>query len=60
MCSYYFIYIIIIYFYIYLATASHNFELLKITHLFNLRTNICKSWCLDTHFIPNNSDLVDK
>ena len=27
--------------------------------LFNLSTNICKSWCLDTHSIPNNSDLVD-
>ena len=24
-----------------------------------LRTNICKCCCLDTHFIPNISDLVD-
>ena len=28
-------------------------------HLFNLSTNICNSWCSNTHFIPNNSDLVD-
>ena len=27
--------------------------------LFNLSTNIWKSWCLDTHFIPYNGDLVD-
>ena len=25
----------------------------------NLNTNICKSSCLDTHFIHNSSDLVD-
>ena len=25
-------------------------------YLFNSTTNICQSWCLDTHFIPNNSD----
>ena len=29
------------------------------SYLFNLKTNIDKSWCLDTHFIPNKSDLVD-
>ena len=32
------------------AKATHNFKWLKITHithLFNLSTNICKSWCLD-------------
>ena len=23
---------------------------------FIFSTNICKVWCLDTHFIPNNSD----
>ena len=28
-------------------------------YLLNLSTNICKSWCLDTHFIPNNRILVD-
>ena len=27
--------------------------------LFSLSTNIFKSWCLDTHFLHNNSDLVD-
>ena len=27
--------------------------------LFNLGTNIWKSWYLDTHFIPNNSDLIN-
>ena len=30
------------------------------SYLFNLNTNICKSLCLDTHFIANNSDLVDE
>ena len=29
------------------------------SYLFNLRPHICKSWCLDTHFIHNKSDLVD-
>ena len=29
------------------------------SYLFNMGTHICKSWYLDTHFIPNNSDLVD-
>ena len=29
------------------------------SYLFNLGTNICKSWCSDTRFIHNNSDLVD-
>ena len=29
------------------------------SHWFNLSTNICKSRCLDTRFILNNSDLVD-
>ena len=28
-------------------------------YLFNLGTNIWNSWCLDTYFIPNNSELVD-
>ena len=23
------------------------------SYLFNFITNICKSWCLETHFIPN-------
>ena len=27
------------------------------SYLFNLKPNICKSWCLDTHFAPNNNDL---
>ena len=30
------------------------------SNLFNLSTNICKSQCLHTHFIPNDSDMVDK
>ena len=29
------------------------------SYLFNLSTNIRKSWCLDTHFIPNYSDSAD-
>ena len=29
------------------------------SYLFNLRPNIYKSWCLNTHFIPNTSDLID-
>ena len=28
------------------------------SYLFNLWTNIYKSWCLNSHFIPNNSDLI--
>ena len=32
----------------------------KDSYLFNLSTNICKSWSLDTHFIPNNSDRLIK
>ena len=28
------------------------------SYLFNSSTNIWKPWCLDTHFIPNNSDFV--
>ena len=27
------------------------------SYLFNFRPNIYKSWCLNSHFIPNNSDL---
>ena len=29
------------------------------TYLFNLRPNIYKYWCLNSHFISNNRDLVD-
>ena len=29
------------------------------SYLFNLSKKISKSWCLDTHFIPNNSALGD-
>ena len=28
------------------------------SYLLNLSTNTYKYWCLDAHFIPNNSDLV--
>ena len=27
-------------------------------YVFNLEPNIYKSLCINTHFIPNNSDLV--
>ena len=27
-------------------------------YLFNLRQNMCKSWCTNKHFISNNSDLI--
>ena len=44
---------------LWLATASHNFKWVKISHIrFNLRPNICYSWCLGTHFIHNNCDLI--
>ena len=45
-----------------LATATDNFQLAKISHayLFNLRPNICKSWSLNVHVIPNNSDAIGK
>ena len=29
-------------------------------YVFNWSRNICKSWCLDTHLIPQNSDLVNQ
>ena len=29
------------------------------SYLFDLSTIICKSWCLDTHFVPDISDLID-
>ena len=42
-----------------LATATHTFKWMKSTHvLFDLRLNICKSWCLNTNFIPNGSDVI--
>ena len=28
------------------------------SYLFNLRPNVYRSWCLNSHFIPNNSDLI--
>ena len=41
-----------------LATATHNFQVGEnYSYLFNLRPNICKSWCLNAHFILNNCDL---
>ena len=27
------------------------------SYLFNLKANICKYWCLNTHLISNNSDI---
>ena len=30
------------------------------SYLFNLVSNICKSWCLNAYFIPNNIDLIAK
>ena len=46
---------------LWLATATHNFEWVKITHyilsLFNFSANIVKFWSLNTHVIPNNSDF---
>ena len=42
-----------------LATATHNFQCVKMTRiLFNLKPIIFKSWCLNTHFIPNICDLL--
>ena len=38
-----------------LATTTHSFKWLKINHIF--RPNICKSWCLNTHLFPNDSDF---
>ena len=36
-----------------LATATNNFSLVKITHVFNLQMLIIKQ-----HFGPNNCDLI--
>ena len=33
--------------------ASENYS-----YLYDLRSNICKSWCLNTHFFPNNGYLI--
>ena len=43
-----------------LATATQNFKWVKINNLYlsNFRPSICKFWCLNSHFIPNNSDLI--
>ena len=43
-----------------LATATHNLKWVKITHnyLFNWWPNIYKYWCLNTHFVLNNCDLI--
>ena len=30
------------------------------SYLFDLRRNICKPLYLNTHFVPNNSDLIGK
>ena len=30
------------------------------SYLFILRQNICKSECLNTHFVPSSSDLSDR
>ena len=29
-------------------------------HLITLRPNTCKSWCLNIHLVPNNSDFIFK
>ena len=42
-----------------LATVTRNLTLSgHYSHLINLKPNISKTWCLNTHFIPNNSDLI--
>ena len=28
------------------------------SYVFNMRPNICKSWCFNTYFIPKNIDLI--
>ena len=28
------------------------------SYLFNLRPNICNSYCLNPHFVPDNSDVI--
>ena len=40
-----------------LASATHNFKLVKITHLFSLRQKIVNI-DVETLFIPNNSDFI--
>ena len=42
-----------------LEVASRYHDPQYYSYLFYLSTNICKSWCLDPPFLPNNSDLVD-
>ena len=40
------------------ATATHNFKSVKMLYLFTLGPNFCKSFCLNSHFVPDNSDLI--
>ena len=37
------------------ATATHNFKWVKNKHM-SLWTKICKYWCLNTHFVPNDTN----
>ena len=39
------------------TTVIHNLE--NYSYLFNLRPNIYTSWCLNSHFTPNNSGLIE-
>ena len=42
-----------------LATATHNFKWLKITHICLIWHKIFfKSWCLNSNLFPNNSFLI--
>ena len=40
-----------------LATATHNIKWVKITYIC-LFWHICKSWGLNTYFIPTNTDRL--
>ena len=43
-----------------LATATTQLQVVENYSklLFNLWSNICKCWCLKTHFIPNITDFL--
>ena len=44
-----------------LATAIHNFKWVKVNHIcLYLKPTTWKSWCFNTHFVPNNSYIKFK
>ena len=41
-----------------LCLASHNIKWVKNTHIVQFNTKQLQIWFLNTHFVPNNSELI--